>query len=81
MKEYLTIEQEFIEGRKTPIYNVWRTEGNFLGSVFWYSQWRCFVWQQEPESIMSEGCLSEMWNKIREFEAERHRLQVEGGLS
>ena len=71
MTEYLTVEQEFIKGRKTPVYNVWRTGGIFLGTIHRRVSWRQLVWTQEANVNMSKGCLEELWNKIDTFEKER----------
>lgn len=79
MTQYLTVEQEFIKGRKTPVYNVWRTGGIFLGTIHWRGSWRQLVWTQEPNVDMSKGCLKELWDKVEEFEKERAKEKENEG--
>lgn len=74
MTEHLRIEQEFREGRKTPLYNVWNVDGEFLGVLRWHGPWRQYVWDAEPGIIMSKGCDLEKWAKLDEFEKERKLL-------
>jgi hypothetical protein len=44
--------------RKTKVYGVFSVHhGNELGRVFWYGAWRQYVFQAEPGTVWSCGCL------------------------
>lgn len=34
--------------------------GSHLGKVYWFPDWKCWVWEQFDCTIMSEGCLREL---------------------
>lgn len=71
--KHLKVTQEYLAGRKTPIYKVYNLKGDYLGKVHWLSTWRQYVWEQEPDTYMSKGCCNEMWQKIEDFEVGRTR--------
>lgn len=39
-----------------------------LGLIWWYSAWECWVWEQNNEIIMSEDCLKQIYEFVKELE-------------
>jgi hypothetical protein len=58
--------------RKTPLIAVLsaRTQTT-LGMIRWYGAWRTFVFEPEPNTIWSDGCMTEIQTRIRELLAAR----------
>jgi len=70
-EEHLDIKQEFIEGRKTPLYHICNKDGERLGVIRWHGPWRQYIWDDGSGIIMSKGCDLEKWAKVDAFEKER----------
>lgn len=75
--QHLKIEAVVIEGRKTPVYNVFNTDGELLGVMRWHAPWRQYVWDDDSGVIMSKSCDLEKWHKLEELERKR-KADVEG---
>ena len=40
-------------------------EGEVLGEIWYYNDWKCYVWQQYDDVVMSWDCLVEIVDFIR----------------
>ena len=50
-------------------YIVWNKKKQHLGDIYYEKIWKKWVWQQEEDVIMSDGCLKqvvEVLEKIKE---------------
>ena len=61
-KSYLVFELQPNENRKTDRYNVLNTEGQSLGRICWYTNWRRYVFQAMSNQILlfDSLCLEEL---------------------
>lgn len=69
MKTYLRF-QEFppAPGRKTVrVLVVSRSSNYSLGVILWRGGWRQYVFEPEPSTVWSDGCMVEVQAKIREL--------------
>ena len=55
----LTFEQINNTGMKGYIVRN-KKRNEILGSIFYYTEWNCLVWEQDKSIIMSRGCLLEV---------------------
>lgn len=61
---------------KTEIHNVFSKEGNLeLGTIKWYSAWRCYTFQPKPETIFETDCLQDITDKIKSLMEDRKKLK------
>ena len=70
-KEWLEFVDQTIEGMKTrnlTVYN--NTTGEWLGKIKWKRDWRQYVFD-DREIVLAEGCLLELYNKIKELRESR----------
>ena len=53
---------------KTAVYRVVsKSSGETLGSIYWYGSWRQYVFQPEPETIWSRGCMRQVFDFIQKL--------------
>lgn len=41
-------------------YDVSNKRGDILGFINYHAKWKCWVWEQEPDIIMSSDCLKQV---------------------
>jgi hypothetical protein len=73
VKSYLWL-QEFppVPGRKTvSVLVLLKSSGMTLGNILWHRHWRQYVFEPEPNTVWSDGCMIEVQTKIRELMAAR----------
>jgi len=56
------------------IFVVLNRNNDELGKIFWYPEWKCFVWKQERGVRMSESCLQEVIGFISNKEFVRNEM-------
>ena len=39
-----------------------------LGSIEFYKDWRCWIWYQEKDVMMSSECLQQVVDKLKELD-------------
>lgn len=73
MKKY--VDFELAERKpKTAVYRVVsKSNRETLGSVYWYGPWRQYVFQPEPETIWSHGCMQQVLDFIQKLMEERKK--------
>ena len=56
------IEFELVEKKpKTNVYNVISTSrGDLLGQIYWYPQWRQYIFEPNDDTIWNRICLREV---------------------
>ena len=45
-----------------------------LGCVYYYPKWKCNVWEQEEDIIMSETCWEEIGKKFKELKKQQEKI-------
>jgi len=43
-------------------YDVFNKRRELLGNISFHDDWKCWVWEQEPHTVMSSGCLTQVIN-------------------
>ncbi len=67
----IKFEEEKCTKCKYPDYHAYNIKSNeYLGKIIFYPQWSKFVWDQDPYIIMSQDCLQEVLDKIKEINEE-----------
>ena len=62
---------------KTVVLNVWNKTGQILGSVRWYSGWRQYTFNSEPNTTFNNGCLTDIAQVLTDLnEAQKRRHNV-----
>lgn len=56
--------------RQIPIFYVWNSNDECLGNITFYKKWKCWVWSQDQEVIMSSDCLQQIADKLKELDKE-----------
>jgi len=69
-KEKMKIEWSYIEDLKS--YYAYY-DGEELGYIEYYKKWKKWVWNQIEDIIMSESCLQNVIDKLKELENEKQR--------
>lgn len=42
------------------LYYIYNRKKESLGEIYFKSDWKCFVWEQDRDIVMSEDCLKEI---------------------
>ena len=59
--EYVTITTQAELAHKRPYYFVTNNRtGDRLAQIYYYPQWRQYVWQALPDCIFSKGCTKDI---------------------
>jgi hypothetical protein len=48
-------------------YIVRNNKKDVLGIIFFWKKWKCWVWEQQESIIMSDDCLEQVINKLKEL--------------
>lgn len=56
-------------------------KGDILGYISYYKKWKCYVWEQMEDVIMSEDCLEEVVKKMKEKKNEKPFMLDEAGIT
>jgi hypothetical protein len=51
-------------------YDVYNKKNKKLGIIYKYGPWKCAVWEQKDEMIMSSDCLQQVIDKMKELDGE-----------
>jgi hypothetical protein len=49
-------------------YDVFNHKGEYLGEIGYYTKWKCWIWEQSPNVIMSTECLESVVNNMKELD-------------
>ncbi len=73
--KYMTAFPEYIDGRKTPIYEITNQQNEFikLGYVKYNSRWRKYCFYPDDETVFDDKCLLEMIKFLNYLNNERKR--------
>lgn len=72
MTEKKTYKYFFVEQLNDDRYVVRNNKsGDLLGTIEWYPRWSKFVWLQNSNAIMCEGCLDNIQDAIQWAEERR----------
>jgi hypothetical protein len=52
---------------QTGEYLVRNKKKEFLGLIFYFKKWKCWVWEQQEQIIMSDDCLEQIVSKLKEL--------------
>jgi hypothetical protein len=71
MKKYVYFE--LAERKpKTSVFHVRaKSDGTFLGAIYWYFPWRGYVFEPDAGTIWSKGCLQQVKEFLEELMKER----------
>jgi len=47
---------------------VWNKKLERLGSIEFFKDWRCWIWWQEKDVMMSSECLQQVIDKLKELD-------------
>ena len=63
---------------KTQAYKVTSARhGSILGEIYWYGQWRQYVFEPTPDTIWNKDCLRELGEFLMRLMADRkHNLEA-----
>lgn len=50
---------------------VFNSHDTLLGNIDYFSQWKCFIWEQNQGIIMSKSCLDELTAFMGKLEANK----------
>jgi hypothetical protein len=59
---------------KTDIYSVKNLSGQMLGGIFWYSQWRKYIFHSRDGISFDSKCLSEIVNFLNQLMEKRQNV-------
>jgi len=45
-----------------------------LGYIYYYTQWKKWVWAQSEDIILAENCTKEVYLKLKELRKGRHKI-------
>lgn len=68
--KYRHLEFHFVSSTKsgkTKIYEIANKSGLILGKIFWYSRWRVYVSEFDDGVIMSDDCLNDVAQFLKEL--------------
>lgn len=51
-----------------PKVRVLNKRGEELGCIFYYEAWKCYVWAQHENILMSRDCLAQVEEKQKELD-------------
>lgn len=63
-KEKIKVEFQKVENR----FDVFNHKGEYVGEIGYYNKWKCWIWEQDANAIMSSECLEEVVNKLKELD-------------
>jgi hypothetical protein len=62
---FLTFREIGNPGRKTKIWQVnGAATGAYLGTIHWFSHWRCYVFHSAPDATFDSKCLTELAKEL-----------------
>ena len=74
MTSFLTFAEEHWPNRKTKTIRILSAHhGHTLGIINWYGPWRQYVFEAHAGTVWSDGCLTDVQNKLAQLKAERSR--------
>jgi len=56
---------------------VTNNKSDLLGSIEWSKDWKCYVWYQQHDIMMSSDCLQQVVNKLKELDKNPIALKEE----
>lgn len=65
MKKQIKIVKDRF-GKGEIVYTVFNKKGGELGTIYFHKPWKCLVWQQEEDIMMSASCLEEVIKFMKE---------------
>lgn len=64
-------KQVGIAPRTDGTYEIYNVKDEFLGVISYYRKWKCLVWKQEENIIMSKSCLDEAFQLVENYRKEQ----------
>jgi len=59
---------------KTGVYRVVsESSGQSLGRIYWYGPWRQYIFEPDPQTVWSCGCMQQVMDFIRKLMPKRKR--------
>lgn len=58
--------------RQNSFVDVTNKDDESLGYIQYYDQWKCYVWIQYNDTIMSKSCLDELTEYMRKLECNKN---------
>jgi len=54
-------------------FDVFNHKKEYLGEIGYYPKWKCWIWQQDSNAIMSSECLEMVVNKLKGLDKENSK--------
>ena len=64
-------ERLLFDGTKEDGWVVYNKKEEMLGRIYYWHNWRCFIWEQDEEILMSRDCLQQIVNFIKDLETKK----------
>lgn len=64
----------FKKDRAIDFYNVYNHKKDKIGIIFYYKNWKCWVWNQGANIIMSDTCLKQVIDKLKELDKNAKKM-------